>query len=242
MPPSLRAVLARKTLDGAKLEDVTTSCIRVLHSPEPGNILHQRKLTPEARVESVLKLKKVEYDGEDVATIAARVAAYDAQKGYDAVLKAITFVPRTPKIVFGPTVTLGFYDRISKTVTLDPVKNPTADAQLDTLLFESHNAAQRSDYTAVRNLDEKLQGLATARIEFRTDKRYVQGLMASYAAASMDELVATLGIDRKYLVKADPPATGTAKVDMPDTATMPEQNKRQALRRSSGQRRPMPTT
>lgn len=245
-----QAVLARTLLAGKDLENAVAISVRYSHSPEPG---YKKYAAPykKANIAALMKLKKIDCDDDDLAAIEAALTKYDqdrpatdfdsvvdaltasaTQQGYAPVLKAMTFHPRRPKVVFGPTLTTGFFERITNTITLDPEKNSTADALLDTLLFEANNAVQRAALTEAQTAErfEANRGLAVAAVEYVTDKRYVEGLMAVHGVQTIDALVAALGIPQEYLVEADyETAKDSHKVDRPDRSALAEQDKRQAL-------------
>ena len=249
--PLARAVLARKKLAGAALTDASSVCLRMTRSPEKFYAARYGAASGKslaARVETILTLKKIDHDGEDTqaivdeltayavdhpasdfATVVAALDATAAQHNYATVIGALDWGGKSPPaIVFGPTLTTGFYDRILHVVTVDPVKNASADAKLDTLLFELQNALQRSAFGEAARQEDR--GAMTAQVEYGSDKRYVEALLRVYGAANVGELVTALAIDAKYLVEADYDSCWAAgTVALPPRSEMPEQNKRQAV-------------
>ena len=149
-------------------------------------------------------------------------------------LLALT-LPKTSmlRVIFAPTESVGNYDRVLHVITLDPDKNPTPDALLDTLAFESQNAVQRSKMTSAANISQEGPRMkAVAAAEFITDKRYAESLIKSWDAANIDDLVRNkLELDEKYLVECSYKniRATTGKIVMPSRDEMPEQNRRQAL-------------
>ena len=131
---------------------------------------------------------------------------------------------RTPNVALGATPSVGYYDPASNVIVLDPNKNPTADALLDTLAFETGNALQRKDFLAKKE--------TTTDIEFRTTEGYIDTLMEATGTYSIDALVTALNIPEEYLIPANVEEVlkeSLPDLPMPEKAVLPEQKMRSAL-------------
>ena len=73
------------------------------------------------RGEAALTKYDQDHLAADFDTVVDTLTASATQQGYAPVLEAMTFHPRRPKVVFGPTLTTGFFERITNTITLDPI-------------------------------------------------------------------------------------------------------------------------
>lgn len=164
-------------------------------------------------------VKELVDDAKDEATAAKYGTFLQEMKGYVG--------GRKPAVIMGSAVTTGYFSTIHNVITLDPSKMPTTDEQLDTLLFESQNALNRSALTRAK---QQGGGHRTANVEFESDRMYLEGLLAIHKCADVIELVATLKIDEGLLEDADYASCLVAKkVPMPGRDAMPAQNERQAL-------------
>jgi hypothetical protein len=129
-----------------------------------------------------------------------------------------------PDVVLGPTPSIGYYSPDYHVVVLDPVKNPTPDAMLDTLSFEIGNALRRESFMSDKN--------AKASIEFGTMNDYINLLMEATHSGGINTLVANLGIDEKYLIPANAKTILGMKepaLDMPKESEVSGQKLRSAL-------------
>lgn len=140
---------------------------------------------------------------------------------------------KTLSIFLGPTESVGFYDTTLHTITLDPVKNPDADALLDTLSFEIQNAVSRTKLALANKTEDKVErGKKVVDVEFDSDDKYVKSLITIHGANDIDDLVRNkLQVPSQFLVKAVYKSVkeGTGKVEMPDRSVLPRQNAREAL-------------
>ncbi len=129
-----------------------------------------------------------------------------------------------PDVAFGPTPSTGYYSAKYQVVVLDRVKNPSPDALLDTLAFETGNALRREAFLS----DKK----ATTSIEFGTMEDYIKLLMEATHSGGINTLVVKLGIPEKYLTLANAKTILSMKepaLDMPKESEFPGQKLRSAL-------------
>ena len=126
----------------------------------------------------------------------------------------------------------GHWDQATNVIVLQEAE-PLA--LLDTLLFETGNARRKKEYAAVdkAKTDPQTKGYKKAELEYDVDVEYIDGLKRIHRAGDLDELVAQLGIPRKFLVKQGLSAAQSKSsppyVDMPSTSDLPTQAHRQAL-------------
>jgi len=237
-------LIQRKKLDGPDLEKAKGICLRNMATSEPFYANKFKKGGVRAALE-----KKHEVDDEDVRdldtyleshrqahpktdfdSVVAELAAGTARTDNVQFLSGLAWGGRKPAIVFGPTLTTGFFDTTFNVITLDPVKNATADELLDTLTFECQNALQRSKLSSAQKKEEKERGRAVAEVEFESDRMYTQALLQINQASDFDQLVQKLAVPAKYLKEADyATSLQNKKVERPDRSEFPAQDKRQAL-------------
>jgi hypothetical protein len=129
-----------------------------------------------------------------------------------------------PNVAFASAPSTGYISAQFNVVVLDPDKNPTADALLDTLAYETGNIERRDEYLAGER--------TTVDIEFEATESYVELLMESTNSGGINQLVAALDIPKKYLILADAQRSLKAKKlipEMPDMSIFGDQSKRTAL-------------
>ncbi len=245
------SIIQRKKLESEALENAKQSALRSLASPDPFYVANRKKgITP--MVTGLLKGMKLpdgsnqEYDDGDVETIVTFLTEYlikNAKTDFDGVVADlaqqverqdyITFLRsiawpqgKKPGIVYGPTVTTGFYDATKHTITLNPEKLVNATEMLDTLTFECQNALQRPE------LRQALRegGHATAGVEYNSDRQYLTAIMQVNKAQNIDELVVKLAIPSEFLVEASYETSKISRnVERPERSLLPQQDKRQAI-------------
>lgn len=167
--------------------------------------------------------KVTSYD-QVVESLAKKAKDKNLAKKYMEQLKGIKFGKQKPAVVLGPASTTGHFNSVYNVITLDASKMPTADEQLDTLLFESQNAKQKGELYKAKQ--SKRKG-ATAKVEYDTDRMYVEGLKAIHGCKDYAALVAQLGIPEKLLEFAT--YKKNTEVPMPKPSVLSSQDERQAL-------------
>jgi len=129
-----------------------------------------------------------------------------------------------PDVALGDTPSIGYYSPDYHVIVLDPKKNPTSDALIDTLAFEIGNALRREEYLANKN--------AKTTIEFGTMKDYLALLMEATHSGGINALVVSLGIPDEYLVlenAKDVLAMKEPQLNMPAKEKLSGQKLRTAL-------------
>jgi len=129
-----------------------------------------------------------------------------------------------PNVALGATPSVGYYDPKYNVIVLDPIKNATPDAQLDTLSFETGNAKRRDAFLDKEN--------SKTNTEFGTMNDYVKILLTASKSSDIDQLVEYLNIPKEYLepaVAAEILKMKQPALPMPDKTVMPEQKFRSAL-------------
>jgi hypothetical protein len=128
--------------------------------------------------------------------------------------------PAPRGIVFGPCESKGFYEGKSHTIQIDIYKHQDALEVLDTLLFESINAARTAE------LNEDIEGVK----EYGTDVRYVALLLGIWNAENLYDLCRRVFGLEEYMVEADEDTCLQQKgVPMPTYEEVSFQAARQAL-------------
>jgi hypothetical protein len=131
---------------------------------------------------------------------------------------------KLPTVALGAAQSVGYYDPNFNVIVLDPNKNKTPDALLDTLSFETGNAVRRDAFLDKEN--------STTNVEFGTMNDYVKILLTASKSTDINQLVEYLKIPKEYLepdvaeeiLKMEQPA-----LSMPDENVMSEQKLRSAL-------------
>ena len=162
----------------------------------------------------------------DLYRVVGMLASAAGEKGasYEDQIKAVKWHPTIketppPTIVFGPAPSRGFYDSKAHSIQIDLFKHDTALEVLDTIMFESINAARTQE------LNKNIEGIE----EYGTDVAYVERLKAIYACDSLTKLCQTLGVTG-YMTKADEKSSvKKGYVEMPSRDEVGNQAARQAL-------------
>jgi hypothetical protein len=162
----------------------------------------------------------------DLYTVVGMLASAAGEKGasYEGQIKAVKWHPtiketKPPTIVFGPAPSRGFYEGKTHSIQIDLFKHDTALEVLDTIMFESINAARTQE------LNKDIEGIE----EYDTDIAHVERLKVIYACDSLTKLCQTLGVTG-YMTKADENSSvKKGYVEMPSRDKVGNQAARQAL-------------
>jgi len=185
--------------------------------PGPGEL---KKL--QSYVDGLIKVGQPRPYDEFVKDLVKRSKNQEFAKGMGELLlkSPPKFKGTSPNVAYGDADSVGYYNNKYHVIVLDPKKNPTADALLDTLAFETGNANRKEDFD---------KGGSKTEVEFGTMKSYIDMLMKAAKVKDIDGLVEALKIPKEYLKEAN--AKKVLSMDTPalDMPKISEQKIRSAL-------------